>query len=260
NFFPNGATSTNLTFNGGLTGALTGNADTATALSANGANCSAGQAPLGVDDSGAAEGCFSVATFAYLFPSNATTTILSFTNGLTAYGSTTIGNGTAQGGLTIDGTATTTNLLVVQGSGTSTFSGGLTAMGLASQYLTVTGVGTSTFAGSVYAAGGYETRDGFTLTESTLTGTSKLSVDVTGDLVLSASGGDVRAYDENLWICQSGGCPSLTATSTAGNIFIEEALHFRNGWSFGSTSTDPVSNLILFDATGEAAVIFDQAP
>jgi hypothetical protein len=35
---------------------------TATALAANGANCSAGQAPLGVDAAGAAEGCFAVST------------------------------------------------------------------------------------------------------------------------------------------------------------------------------------------------------
>lgn len=40
------------------TAALT--AATATALAANGANCSAGNAPLGVDASGAAEGCFDV--------------------------------------------------------------------------------------------------------------------------------------------------------------------------------------------------------
>lgn len=37
-----------------------GNAGTATALAANGANCSAGQAPLGVDASGAVEGCYTV--------------------------------------------------------------------------------------------------------------------------------------------------------------------------------------------------------
>jgi len=36
--------------------------DTATALAANGANCSAGNAPLGVDASGAVEGCFDVWT------------------------------------------------------------------------------------------------------------------------------------------------------------------------------------------------------
>jgi hypothetical protein len=46
------------TFSGNLTGNVTGNASTSTALAANGANCSAGQAPLGVDASGAVEGCF----------------------------------------------------------------------------------------------------------------------------------------------------------------------------------------------------------
>ncbi len=40
-----------------VTAALSGNSTTATALAANGANCSAGQAPLGVDASGAVESC-----------------------------------------------------------------------------------------------------------------------------------------------------------------------------------------------------------
>jgi len=44
----------------GSSGSATGNAGTATALGANGANCSAGQFPLGVDASGAAEGCAAV--------------------------------------------------------------------------------------------------------------------------------------------------------------------------------------------------------
>ena len=56
------ATSTNLYVSGSLVGTLTGNADTATALVANGANCSSGNAPLGVDASGAAETCFDVWT------------------------------------------------------------------------------------------------------------------------------------------------------------------------------------------------------
>ncbi|MDM8566804.1 hypothetical protein QUF74_14270, partial [Candidatus Halobeggiatoa sp. HSG11] len=42
---------------GNVTGAVTGNASTATALAANGANCAAGQYPLGVDASGAVESC-----------------------------------------------------------------------------------------------------------------------------------------------------------------------------------------------------------
>jgi len=45
------------TFSGNLTGAVTGNASTSTALAANGSNCSAGQAPLGVNASGAVESC-----------------------------------------------------------------------------------------------------------------------------------------------------------------------------------------------------------
>lgn len=45
-----------------LYGALVGNANTATALASNGANCSVGNAPLGVDASGAVESCFDVWT------------------------------------------------------------------------------------------------------------------------------------------------------------------------------------------------------
>lgn len=55
------ASTTNLSATN-LWGALTGNADTATALAANGANCSAGNSPLGVDASGAVESCFDVWT------------------------------------------------------------------------------------------------------------------------------------------------------------------------------------------------------
>lgn len=47
---------------GGVTGAVTGNASTATALAANGGNCSAGSYPLGVDASGAAESCTDATT------------------------------------------------------------------------------------------------------------------------------------------------------------------------------------------------------
>lgn len=43
-------------------GALTGTASLASALAANGGNCSAGHAPLGVDTSGAVESCFDVWT------------------------------------------------------------------------------------------------------------------------------------------------------------------------------------------------------
>lgn len=45
------------TFSNTITGSVSGNAGTATALAANGANCSSGSFPLGVDASGAAENC-----------------------------------------------------------------------------------------------------------------------------------------------------------------------------------------------------------
>jgi len=48
---------------GTITAALSGNASTTTALAANGSNCSAGQAALGVNASGAAEGCYDPNTY-----------------------------------------------------------------------------------------------------------------------------------------------------------------------------------------------------
>ncbi|MEA2036142.1 MAG: hypothetical protein U9O94_01435 [Nanoarchaeota archaeon] len=50
------------TLTGNVTGDLTGNADTATALAANGGNCSAGSYPLGVNASGAVESCTDAST------------------------------------------------------------------------------------------------------------------------------------------------------------------------------------------------------
>lgn len=47
----------NKSLSANLTGAVTGNASTASVLAANGGNCSAGQYPLGVDAAGAVESC-----------------------------------------------------------------------------------------------------------------------------------------------------------------------------------------------------------
>jgi hypothetical protein len=59
---------------------------------------------------------------------NSTSTLTQFNGGLTAYASSTIGNGTAAGGLTVNGTATTSRL-VVSGTGTSTFAGDILMAG-----------------------------------------------------------------------------------------------------------------------------------
>jgi len=90
-------------------GSLTGNALTATALAANGANCPSGSAPLGVDASGATEGCFDVATQAELDAVNATA--VGWTDGGTnVYVSTTTDN-------VAIGTTTPTAALLVQNAG-----------------------------------------------------------------------------------------------------------------------------------------------
>ncbi|MGC9602818.1 MAG: hypothetical protein ABSE76_03750, partial [Minisyncoccia bacterium] len=74
-------------------------------------------------------------TFAYPFPNNATSTTINFTNGLIAQASSTIGNGTQTGGLTIVGGATTTGNQFISGM------------------LTVADIGTPTFATNIGISG-----------------------------------------------------------------------------------------------------------
>lgn len=119
-----------MTASGGIFGNLTGTASLATALGANGANCSAGQAPLGVDASGAAEGCASVATFAYPWTTetlngqlgNSTSTLLRLFGGATT---TALSANT----LAVGGTATTSinsaGTITSGSTATSTFTGGI---------------------------------------------------------------------------------------------------------------------------------------
>lgn len=63
----------------------------------------------------------------YPFPltGNATSTLTQFNGGLTAFASSTIGNGTLAGGLTISGDATTTGNIIELGAGTSTYVNGI---------------------------------------------------------------------------------------------------------------------------------------
>ena len=127
-------------------GALTGNADTATALATNASNCSVGSAPLGVDASGAAESCFDVWTeaentsAAYLSSVNLTTNvtgILPVANGGTGWANLQantilLGNGTSKIATTTAGTNGQV-LALVGGvptwAATTTFSSGLTYSG-----------------------------------------------------------------------------------------------------------------------------------
>lgn len=109
-------------------------------------------------------GCFAVngvclqsAPFAYPFPSNATSTLLTFSGGLLSTASSTIGAGGQATGLTISGGATTTGSFVVTGSYASTtkfYANGLTTCQSGS-VLTYDGAGTFGCATDQTAAGGW---------------------------------------------------------------------------------------------------------
>jgi len=110
------------TFNGGIIGALTGNASTATtagALTANGTNCTAGNYPLGIDAAGNAEACTSIpggisgsGTLNYVAKWSGATGL---TNSLIFDNATNVGIGTAGPGAKLDvsgGSIRTTNQLI----------------------------------------------------------------------------------------------------------------------------------------------------
>lgn len=130
----------------GSAGSTTGNAATATALAADGANCSAGQFPLGVDASGAAQTCTAlpttiVGTANQIAASAATGTVtLSIPTSPTLPGTTT---GTFSGALT--GNASTATALAADGANCSagSFPLGVDASG-AAQSCTVATTGTVT--------------------------------------------------------------------------------------------------------------------
>lgn len=87
-----------------------------------------------------------------------------------------------------------------------------------------------------------------------LTNYSEMTVDSAGDLKFAATGGDIRALSENLWVCDGAACPALTLTGQ-GNIFVENVLKFGNGVYMKNDSS---TELGVYDATDSAMLIFDQ--
>ncbi len=84
-----------------------------------------------------------------------------------------------------------------------------------------------------------------------------LTLDSGGDLTFTTTGYNVKAMSNNLYICDNAGCPTLTATSTAGNIFVENAQVFGNNFSINQTSS---TSLGMFDHSGSLIMTFDEAP
>lgn len=104
-------------------GTWSGNAGTASALAANGTNCSAGNAPLGIDASGNAEGCFTVAAFGYPFIGDATSTLINFSTGLKSASTTLTGNFVFANATGTN--ATTTNFFATLASSTNLYGANL---------------------------------------------------------------------------------------------------------------------------------------
>lgn len=159
-----------------------------------------------------------------------TSTMVGFTAGIMATASSTIGNGTSAGGLTINGGATTTDILVVQGTGTSTFAGDvtmthahyLTTHGLrgdasdglyitSNNYTAVANFGVGNTANSIFSGSVNVTGNLAVLTGSTLTVT-----DITSALMLTGAGGIVAEYTGSSNPCTNQLPTTLTALGALG--------------------------------------------
>jgi hypothetical protein len=157
------------------------------------------------------------ATFGYPFPAGATSTLIAFNGGLTAYASSTIGSGSQAGGLTISGGATTTGYLKVLSTATSSFAGGLqtTALNVTST------TASSTFANGLNLSGGCYAIGGTCLT--------------TGSLGLTGTTGQLAYFS---------GTNTAVGTST---IFIE------SGGNVGIGTTTPVAKFEVLSSSADIA-------
>ncbi len=84
---------------------------------------------------------------------------------------------------------------------------------------------------------------------------ASILVNSVGDLVISPSGGDATFQGSNLRVCDAiGGCPTPTATSTSGNLFVENAIEIGDGFSLREIDTN---DLGLYNTSGSLIVTFD---
>ena len=82
---------------------------------------------------------------------------------------------------------------------------------------------------------------------------SELTVSATGDLTLSATGGDIYALEENLRICAGGACPSdPSGFSGNGNILAEGALY-----AMSSTATSTFAGGMKLNKSGTGIEFYD---
>lgn len=154
-------------------------------------------------------GAPTISGYPFALTGNATSTLTQFNGGLTAFASTTIGNGTASGGLTISGSATTTNLRI-----TSIASGRV-------PFTTTGGLLTSE---SIF------TYNGGTLTASTFNSDNGFYVD--GSLVLNGDLTNVYAGTN----AAGGGTPGISDTAVVGYNSLFSILSGNRNAALGSNT------------------------
>jgi len=81
----------------------------------------------------------------------------------------------------------------------------------------------------------------------------ELYINSVGDLRISATGGDIKMLDENLWVCTGDAC-GATAPISKGNLVLENALIFDNDFKI-EKSTDSIT---VYASPGDVPIlIFD---
>ncbi|MES2203401.1 MAG: helix-turn-helix domain-containing protein, partial [Patescibacteria group bacterium] len=174
----------------------------------------------------------SIAGYSFALTGNATSTLTQFNGGLTAYASSTIGNGMQAGGLTISGGATTTGNLVVQGTGTSTLAGNLAISGLTAVSGSIVPTVTNT-----YSLG----QPGLTFKDLYL---GPGSLFVNGQEVIHTSGSNdvVVSSDPNQnLVLQTSGVANIELNPSGGQILLKNTINVSAGKSITTSDLSALS-------------------
>ncbi|MCM2268233.1 MAG: hypothetical protein NDI60_10730 [Elusimicrobiales bacterium] len=244
----------------GGTGNATGNAPTASALAANGGNCAAGTAPLGVDAAGAAEACFDIANQDELNTHTLATSTHGATNLNTANrivlrdGSGNFSAGTISANLS--GNATTATDLAANGGncGAGNAPLGVDTGGAVESCFDVATQGeldTHAGASSVHNATNLNTANRIVLRDglgsfSAGTISANLSGNATTATNLAANGGDCSAGNAPLGVDTAGAAESCFDVATQGEL----DTHTGATAAHSATSTNTNSRIVMRDGSG----------
>lgn len=81
-------------------------------------------------------------------------------------------------------------------------------------------------------------------------------VDSAGDVRISATGGNIRMNEDNLYVCSGGACGATSpADADKGNVIVETSIIFDNNFRFKQTGA---STTIMYDTTNGPILEFDE--